>query len=275
MIGVYPEFFFDFKCIADKCRHTCCAGWEIDVDDDTADYYRQNETVIGKNYSDVILRDEEGAHFILTEDERCPFLQADGLCRIIKTLGEDALCDICTLHPRFYEEYEGLELNGLGLSCEAVCDLLWETEEPLKFFTDSGEKFHFPLQDISFTPDISEGRILRLLTVFAETEPIDDNWIGEVGELLSDMDELLGKAAAYESSYDTGRFNRLFHYIAYRQLERDLSDEVLSRYATDATLFIFLLAAAGRDEKDAIRRFSEQIEYSTENVDHLINSQGT
>ena len=30
----FPDYYKNFKCIASLCRHTCCAGWEIDVDED-------------------------------------------------------------------------------------------------------------------------------------------------------------------------------------------------------------------------------------------------
>ena len=35
-----PRYYSDFKCIADKCRHSCCVGWEIDVDERTLVRYR-------------------------------------------------------------------------------------------------------------------------------------------------------------------------------------------------------------------------------------------
>ena len=28
-----PSFFDQFKCIGSACTDTCCAGWEIEVDD--------------------------------------------------------------------------------------------------------------------------------------------------------------------------------------------------------------------------------------------------
>lgn len=28
-----PSYYKDFKCIAGSCKHTCCEGWEIDVDE--------------------------------------------------------------------------------------------------------------------------------------------------------------------------------------------------------------------------------------------------
>ena len=35
MVTITPNYYMNFKCIADKCRHTCCAGWEIEIDDET------------------------------------------------------------------------------------------------------------------------------------------------------------------------------------------------------------------------------------------------
>ena len=29
-----PEYYKQFKCIADKCTHSCCIGWEIDIDEE-------------------------------------------------------------------------------------------------------------------------------------------------------------------------------------------------------------------------------------------------
>lgn len=39
MVLVYPSYYDDFRCIADRCEDTCCAGWEIDIDDETYDKY--------------------------------------------------------------------------------------------------------------------------------------------------------------------------------------------------------------------------------------------
>ena len=32
-----PKYYTEFSCIADRCRHSCCIGWEIDIDADTAE----------------------------------------------------------------------------------------------------------------------------------------------------------------------------------------------------------------------------------------------
>ena len=35
-----PDYYPLFRCIAGKCRHNCCIGWEIDIDPDTHDFYK-------------------------------------------------------------------------------------------------------------------------------------------------------------------------------------------------------------------------------------------
>ncbi len=42
-----------------------------------------------------------GTKFYMNEDGRCAFLNENNLCDIYIQLGEEALCDICTEHPRF------------------------------------------------------------------------------------------------------------------------------------------------------------------------------
>ncbi len=268
---VYPDFFDDFECKASACRHSCCRGWEIDVDEDTADYYRSIEDdAIGDELRASLYKDEDGSHFVLTDEEKCPFLRDDGLCRLILTLGEAALCDICALHPRFYEEYDNKELCGLGLSCERVCELLWESGSKLMFADDEGVEFSFEEQALSYEPDISEERVIKLLQVFGETEPIDEAWVAEINTLKENLPEVIRKAGEYLAVYDRGRYDRLFHYLMYRQLERGLGDG-LSAYGRFAADFIFITDAYFGDTPERIRRFSEQIEYSTENVDVLLD----
>lgn len=49
MTVTVPSYYKDFKCIANKCRHSCCIGWEIDIDDETFDFYKSVKGDFGKN----------------------------------------------------------------------------------------------------------------------------------------------------------------------------------------------------------------------------------
>ena len=92
MICVYPDFYRAFACKATFCRHSCCRGWEIDVDEESAAYYRALPGKLGDDLRAALVEEAGVWHFRLTDEERCPFLRPDGLCRLIRELGEQALC---------------------------------------------------------------------------------------------------------------------------------------------------------------------------------------
>ena len=273
-MSIYPDFFERFACRAGDCRHSCCRGWEIDVDSESDEYYKVVPGELGDKLRRSISRDAEGAHFVLTGDGRCPFLRADGLCELILKLGEDALCDICALHPRFYEDLGDTELCGLGLSCEAVCALLLEHEEPLRFLDDESWEtltMRELLSQLGLEADPASLRFdgekpsAAFLARMAETEAIDGRWPGELEAL---------RAALPGLRMPTGpRYDRMLQYLLYRQLERaaDAGMEKLLRYAREGTAFVAARDAAEGFDPEHLRRFSEQIEYSTENVDILLN----
>ncbi len=129
MILKLPEYYKSFACIADRCSDNCCIGWEIDIDNSTADYY---EKVVGE-FGEKLRRnisDTEIKSFILGKNERCPFLNDSNLCEIILTLGENKLCNICTEHPRYYEWFGNVKEGGIGLCCEEAARLIISSDNP-------------------------------------------------------------------------------------------------------------------------------------------------
>lgn len=110
-----PKYYKQFRCIADKCTHSCCIGWEIDVDGETLEKYQS----LTGDYAEAIrnsISTDGTPHFKLGKCDRCPHLDERGLCKIILNVGEDYLCDICREHPRFYNFTRVAEV-GLGMSC--------------------------------------------------------------------------------------------------------------------------------------------------------------
>lgn len=139
---IKPCFFDSFRCKADKCTDTCCAGWEVDIDDVTLEKYNALNGSIKERFSRAIIYNDGQACFKLDKNERCCFLNKNGLCDIYSALGEDFLCDICREHPRFYDEFDSILQCGLGLCCEKVCEMIIEAEK-LSFIKD------FSYDDIS------------------------------------------------------------------------------------------------------------------------------
>lgn len=143
MILRKPDFYDQFKCIASRCSDTCCVGWEIDIDEATQEVYRKVAGAFGERLRANI----EDGHFKLLPHDRCPFLDKDNLCEVYQNLGEDALCDICTEHPRFVEVYGDIMERGLGLCCEEAARLLLEGEGPLTFTCEECDEPEDDLDD--------------------------------------------------------------------------------------------------------------------------------
>ena len=270
----YPSFYPAFRCRADRCRHSCCRGWEIDVDEQSAALYRKLPGELGDELRRALFADEEGWHFRLDGEERCPFLEADGLCRLIRRLGEEALCDICALHPRFFEELDADELWGLGLSCEEATDLLLG-EKALRFACgETGENLDLagllaalglsvPRETLRYRPRIDEQRRWEILRRFGKTEPIDEAWPEELKAL---------EASPLPQACRDEDYQRIYEYLVYRQIEKaeERDWESIADYAALCTDFVVLWDALVPDTAGHLRRFSEQIEYSTENVEILM-----
>lgn len=127
-----PSFFDQFKCIGSACTDTCCAGWEIEVDETTAEGYLTEKGAFGDRLRREI-GSEPGEYFFKLQDNRCPFLNKENLCDIFINLGEDRLCDICREHPRFYNWFGDYTEVGLGLCCEEAERLLFSDSKPLTF----------------------------------------------------------------------------------------------------------------------------------------------
>lgn len=127
----YPHYYPDFKCIASACTDNCCIGWEIDIDDETLSCYQAQSGEFGERLRNNISLDDM-PHFLMN-GERCPFLNESNLCDIIITLGEDAICEICTEHPRFHEWFGNVKESGIGLCCETAVKLIVENQAPATF----------------------------------------------------------------------------------------------------------------------------------------------
>ena len=131
MILRVPEYYDEFSCIASRCKDSCCAGWEIDIDDESYEYYRSVEGTFGDRLRESMFVAEDGGYrFKLKGPKRCAMLNDNNLCDLYTALGEEALCEVCTEYPRFYLVYGQVEQKALSLSCEEVGRILFGRTEP-------------------------------------------------------------------------------------------------------------------------------------------------
>lgn len=183
-----PEYFKEFHCIADKCKDCCCIGWEIDIDDKTADIYNKIPGTFGEKLRENIIFGKTNS-FILDKQGRCPFLNNQNLCEIFINLGQNNLCEICTEHPRYYEWFNDIKEGGIGLCCEEAARIIlsqnkqfntYETEIPFESADEYDSKLYSYLCNsrakiISYLDNTSLPLNLRIRGVLWYTYQIQKN----------------------------------------------------------------------------------------------------
>ncbi len=128
---ITPTYYDEFRCIGGECPHTCCGGWQIMIDEDTLEHYRQMPGADGEWIRQQV-NWEEGC--FNQKDGRCACLDDDGLCRILlRTGNESDWCHTCRTYPRHIEEFEGVREISLGLSCPEAARIILERTEPVTF----------------------------------------------------------------------------------------------------------------------------------------------
>ena len=137
-----PAYYTQFHCLGGGCRHNCCIGWEIDIDEECYARYQAERSPFGERLRRGIDTSSGQPSFRLGAGERCVFLNGEGLCEIILNLGEEALCEICDQHPRYRHFYADRVEIGLGLCCEEACRLILSQQEPVRLtvIADDGEE---------------------------------------------------------------------------------------------------------------------------------------
>ena len=132
-----PHYYDKFSCTADQCPDTCCAGWQIVIDENSLEKYSN----VSGDFGIRLLNSIDWREGIFEQyEKRCSFLNAENLCDIYKELGADALCNTCRLYPRHIEEFENLREFSLSLSCPVAAKMILECQEPVRFLEEEDEK---------------------------------------------------------------------------------------------------------------------------------------
>lgn len=292
---VYPDYYPTFRCIADACRHSCCVGWEIDIDDDTLAYYDTIDGAFGERLRTAIARDDT-PHFIIDEQERCPFLNNDGLCDIILELGDEALCDICASHPRFHNELPDRLEIGLGLCCEEAARLVLSWRDPVRLCgytpTDTvRDRAIAAMQDRSKPIAARMRELLSLCDTTLEEDPLslaarllrlerlDETWTQYLQTLQTNW------ATADVCGFDTvmasreAEYEQVIVYLLYRHLTIADDPAACVRFVAAAYTILHEMGAvlwttdgafSFEQHVELVRLFSSEIEYSEENLAEMM-----
>lgn len=131
-----PQYYDNFTCIADRCPDTCCAGWQIVIDDISLENYGK----ISGTFGERIQKSIDWKEGIFRQNQRrCAFLNQENLCDLYRELGADSLCDTCRMYPRHVEEYEDLREFSLSLSCPVAAEMILGCKEQVRFLEEEDD----------------------------------------------------------------------------------------------------------------------------------------
>ncbi|MBQ7339744.1 MAG: flagellin lysine-N-methylase [Clostridia bacterium] len=289
-----------FKCISSRCEHNCCLNWDISIDNKTYKRYLEyaksdNRFVENKTFS------KKG--FLMDCSLRCPFLDEDNLCHIIKNYGEKNLSTTCKTHPRFKNFFSGITETGLGLCCEEASRIILSLKPKMKtiLVSDKGadrplspfEKkvFSFRNKALKIIQDrkVSTEEKLSKLNALSKID-LDKksykSWIEDfylLERLDKKVDVVFDKLKKREffspiPSEFSREFEQLLAYLTYRHLSRAIDGlDLRVRLAFIVLAFKIILEIFNLGNKDfsslveSCRIFSAEIECSDQNVFTILN----
>lgn len=200
MIVRVPDYFSEFSCIAGDCKDSCCLGWEIDIDEDSYEYYQTLPGEVGERLRKGMYETEDGGHGIRTNNcGRCIMLNDKNLCDLYIAAGEASLSEVCTDFPRFGIEYRNVEQKCLSLACEEVCRIFFSKTKPVKFveqelFGDSDDDQGVTEEEAAFFEEVQR----ELIAILQDrTKPIGvrvDEYLDRANEYQKKLSQTMLKA---------------------------------------------------------------------------------
>ena len=299
------SYYKNFKCIAKECKHTCCAGWEMCIDERSLDAYRGVTGAFAPKLHSGI--DYKKSRFKSDKAKSCAFLNQEGLCDIIINLGEDKLCQVCRDHPRFRSFLDDRVEMGLGFCCEEATRIILSYKEKIQLNLIKDDKKEEPLefnkkgvlefrenaldivQDRSISinerinnllrlcrADIGERDYKKIVKTFLRFERLDKEW----GKRLKGIRKrpfiriLPEKLSLYAEQFLA---NGIYRHLL------DAEDTMTVRGRAIAIIISWWIVQAVFDSEilksddefslivDVVRAYSAEVEYSQKNLDKLFD----
>ena len=151
-----------FRCLGSECPATCCQGWRVPVDDDTAALWRGE----GFEAEAEALWDLEDGGRIMHLDERslCVLVTPDGLCGVQQRHGAAAMPHCCATFPRELRRWPDGDEVTITAGCPEAARLMLADDRGLAWIPWSFARLERP-QPSRFARRLSaaEAHALRMV----------------------------------------------------------------------------------------------------------------
>ncbi|WP_294378636.1 flagellin lysine-N-methylase [uncultured Clostridium sp.] len=213
-----PDYFKKFKCIASECEDTCCAGWEIVVDEDAYEVYNSVKGEFGERLKKEIYLDEDNEHVFRLKGNNCAFLNKNKMCDIYSELGEENLCYTCQQYPRFSDEFGSIREEGLSLSCPEAARIIFGDSKITEFEVNENEEMVLSYSGLNFDAFVQLLKSRKIIMKILQNRNINLNYrmaivLGFSKEIQDKIDEdKIREIEQVREKYDDNEF--INKYIA-------------------------------------------------------------
>ncbi len=155
----------EFRCLAEKCPSTCCAGWSVIwTSEEISKLKKSSSGELLEMCNKAFPHYDDYTPVQMNEDGFCPFL-CDGLCSVQRELGEEYLSYTCREYPRL-TQFDGKNfLRSCRSACYAVAERLISDDNCMKLIQTTAEN-------------------TKLTAIISTTENAEDKNISEITEQL-------------------------------------------------------------------------------------------
>jgi len=183
--SIGPEYSRSFRCIGPACEDTCCSGWNVFFDEAACKKYEAVPAgplrILIDSSVALCPPNADGSpppHYAqvkMNTDRNCPFLNAEKLCQIQASYGEELLSSACATYPRIVREDDGdgQKEMALSLSCPEAARLVLLTphlllHDPNRLRSISPKTAFGEREEEPSEPDSQQRRPVSVLTHFEE-----------------------------------------------------------------------------------------------------------
>ena len=291
-----------FRCIAAACPDSCCVGWDVVIDDDSAARYRAMDSELGKKICDCMRIDEDGDTVFSSVRGQCPFLREDRLCEIQCVCGEAALSVTCSRFPRIVQEYDDFTERCLSLSCPEAARLTLTADRLNVPVPQTADPFlqalialrtrmiawmqdrRIPLGEalcrcLCCAEEMQEQLYNGCVCPNAPTAPLHPTAVcGDASalfrfhgtlDLMTEEFRALTKTACRPHAENRTLFENLAVYYLYRYILQAVEDgDILSKVQLMLSAVTFAACADG-DPVCTARLYAKEVEHSYENMEQM------
>lgn len=135
-----PKYAQEFMCTGPQCPDNCCQeNWTINIDPATFQFYKLHPELskLMQPYLRVnhdLATQQETPAFLKQNAKTggCDLQEANGLCKVHKKFGINALSSTCAVYPRSYHPLAGDQLLVMTESCPEIARKLIEDPDALE-----------------------------------------------------------------------------------------------------------------------------------------------